>query len=568
MGGPLLPVMLLLVLPGLFFAWRLGVLRRRGAVWVAAGTAAAALLWALPPGGLDFTYLKRMTLFLAGAAMAAVLLRHSGGGRCALSPRQYVAVLAGLAAASLTVYLNFFSFHGARTWVHLHDVAHYYLGAKYFDELGYENLYTAMLRAEGELTPGRFSTLEARDLTTNELVPIRELLLRSDEVKAGFTPERWEDWKRDVEMFRHALGPQFKSLYIDHGFNPTPLWPLMGAALARLVPAGSRAGVLVLCLLDPLLLLAAFAAVAWAYGRTAALLGVIDFCLIYGASFGWTGGAFLRYVWFAATLAAACCLHRGRFAPAGALLALAAALRVFPALFAVPLAFQALHRLWTERRLPRQHAHFFLAFGATALALFLLTGLQPRGFGAWSEFRQNMAKHMDTVSPNILGLTPLLAYRDLPEKITLEEVREQRQRYVDASRVQLATLFVAALLAAALLAPRLRPDESMLLAVPLLLTGLNLASYYYVLLVLLVVVWWDRPLRVAALFGLELATHGLLLFEDREPFVYMYRSLMLLYLLVAFYERPLRAELRRLFARSSARPLGEEQPRVPVGPVP
>jgi hypothetical protein len=78
-------------------------------------------------------------------------------------------------------------------------------------------------------------------------------------VKAGFTPERWEDWKRDVQMFRAALGPQFKSLYIDHGFNPTPLWPLVGGTLANLVPAGNRQGLLVLSLIDPLLLLAAFA---------------------------------------------------------------------------------------------------------------------------------------------------------------------------------------------------------------------------------------------------------------------------------------------------------------------
>jgi hypothetical protein len=546
MRGAFVPLLVLLVLPGAFAAWRLGLLRLRVVRWAVFLLALAALVLAQPAEGLDFVYLKHMTLFLSAAAIVLVLARHYGG-RFAPTARQYLGALAALAAASLTVYLNFFSFHGAHTWMHLHDVAHYYLGAKYFDELGYEHLYTAMLRAEAELTPGRFSTLEARDLSTNELVPIRELLLRSDEVKAGFAPERWEDWKRDVQMFRAALGPQFKSLYIDHGFNPTPLWPVMGGTLSRLVPAGSRTGVLVLCLLDPLLLLGAFALVVRAFGWTAALLGVIEFCLIYGASFGWTGGAFLRYVWFACVLAAACFLHRGRFAPAGAVLAVAAALRVFPALFAVPLGLQALFLAWRERRLPRPHLRFFLALGGTGLALFLLTAVQGRGLGAWGEFRQNMSKHMDTVSPNIVGFTPVFAYQDLPEQITLEEMRAQREHYVQADHVKMATLFVAALLAVALIAPRVRPDESMLLAVPLLLTGLNLASYYYVLLVLMVVVWWDRPLRVAGLFGLELATHALLLFEDREQFLYMYRSILLLYLLIAFYGRDLREGVVGLF---------------------
>lgn len=548
MRGPLLPVLLLVALPGLYFAARLGLLRRPWPRRLVIASAAAIVLWSLPTRGLDFLYLKRMNLFLAAAAIVVVLLR-AYGGRFALSPRRYLVALAVLAAASLTVYLNFFSFHGERTWVHLHDVAHYYLGSKYFDELGYEHLYTAMLRAEAELTPGRFSTLEARDLATNELVPIRELLLRSDEVKAAFRPERWEEWKRDVAMFRQALGPQLKTLYIDHGFNPTPLWPLLGGSLAGLVPGGSRAGLLLLTLLDPLLITAAFAAVVWAFGWAAALLGVIHFCLVYGASFGWTGGAFLRYVWFAAVLVAVCCLRQRRFAVAGALLAVATALRVFPGFFVVPLLVQAAHALWRERRLPRPHLRFFGGLAATGLALFLLAGLQPRGLGAWAEFRHNMGKHMDTVSPNIVGLTNALAHHETPDLLTLEELRAERERRARVNRIQLATIFVAALLAVALLAPRYEPAAATLLAVPLLLTGLNLASYYYVLLVLMVVVWWDRPLRVTALLGLELASHSLLLFEDRENLLYIYRSVLLLYLLVAFYLGPLREQGRALLGR-------------------
>ena len=62
----------------------------------------------------------------------------------------YRRTLGALASLAAIAYLNFFSFHGERTFVHYHDVAHYYLGSKYFRELGYANLYTAMLRAEAE----------------------------------------------------------------------------------------------------------------------------------------------------------------------------------------------------------------------------------------------------------------------------------------------------------------------------------------------------------------------------------------------------------------------------------
>jgi hypothetical protein len=536
--------MLLVIAPGLLCLWGLGVLRDRRVRWAAAAVSAVAVAWCLPAAGVDFVYLKRLNLFLAVAAAGLALTQHP---RAAWAPgaRARLPAWVALAAASLTVYLNFFSFHGERTFVHLHDVAHYYLGAKYFDEVGYEGLYTAMLRAEAEVYQNRFTTLEARDLATNDLVHIRTLLVQSDPVKAAFSADRWTDFRQDVALFHDWLGPQYKAVFSDHGFNPTPLWPVLGGRIANLVPAGSRTGVRLLTLLDPLLLLAAFAAVGWAFGRMAAVASIVYFCLIFGASFGWTGGAFLRYLWFASLLGALCCLRRERHALAGALIALAAGLRVFPVFFLLPLAFKAVHSLWRMRRIGPAHRRFLAAAALTGAGLFLAGGLQLRGLAAWSEFRENLRKHMDTVSPNIVGLTNALAYRPGPDQLTLEEMREQREQRARVHRIQLATLFVGALAAVALLASRRDDVSATLLAVPLLLTGLNLASYYYVLLVLLSVAYWDRPLRLAALFGLEAVTHALLLFEDRENVIFMYRSLLLLYLLAAF-------ELPALAARFQA----------------
>ena len=544
MRGPLLPVLLLAVLPGLFFTWQLGLWRRRWARWGLLAAAGAALAWSLPTEGLDLVHLKYLTLFLCAAAVLLSLWAHP---RLGLPLRRYRAALGVLALSSLVVYLNFFSFHGARTFVHLHDTAHYYLGAKYFTELGYEGLYTAMLRAEAEAYDSHFMTLEARDLTTNELVHIRELLRRSDEVKAGFTPERWRDFVRDVAMFRDALGPQYAGLFVDHGFNPTPLWPALGGALANLVPAGSRAGILALALIDPVLLAAAFAAVVWAFGWDAALLAAIHFCVVFGAGFGWTGGAFLRYLWLASLVVALASLRKERHAFAGGLVALAAALRVFPAFFALPILVKAAHSLWRRRRIEPAQRSFLLGLLGVGAGLFLLSGLQGRGLGAWQEFQAHMGVHVDTISPNLVGLTGALAYHETPAKITAEEMRAERERRARIHRLQLATFFLAAVVAVVLLAPMLDDIAALLLAVPLLLTGLDLAGYYYVLLVLLVIANWNRPLRLAAFFGLELCCYALLLFEDREHILYIYRSVLLLYLLVAFQIQPLRDRLAQLW---------------------
>src|SRR5919106_6598426 len=98
MRGPLLAILLLLVAPGLFFAFRLGLLRNRWTRWTAAVVAVAALAWSLPAAGVDYLYLKRINLFLCAAAATLALLRNP---RLAwvMSPRRHLAALAGGAAA-------------------------------------------------------------------------------------------------------------------------------------------------------------------------------------------------------------------------------------------------------------------------------------------------------------------------------------------------------------------------------------------------------------------------------------------------------------------------------------
>src|SRR5207245_8463138 len=104
-----------------------------------------------------------------------------------------------------------------------------------------------------------------------------------------FTSERWSAFREDVAFFREALGPQYTAVLADHGFNPTPLWAAIGGSLANLVPAGSHAGVFLLTLLDPLLLAAAFAAVAWTFGLRVALLSIFPFSIVYTNTLGMMG---------------------------------------------------------------------------------------------------------------------------------------------------------------------------------------------------------------------------------------------------------------------------------------
>ena len=199
MWHPFVPLLVLLIAP-LACSPSGEVLRARQILWIILAGVAALLVWSAWAGGVDFALLERMKLLVATAAIVVVGCRSLRLAGMA-DRRVYLGSLSLIAAVAWVVYPNFFAFHGIgreRVFIHLHDVAHYYLGAKYFPELGYRSLYTAMLRAEAEKYENHFRSLEARDLETNGLVDIRALLARSDAVKQRFSAERWAAFQDDV----------------------------------------------------------------------------------------------------------------------------------------------------------------------------------------------------------------------------------------------------------------------------------------------------------------------------------------------------------------------------------
>ena len=527
----MVPVLVLAVLPLCYFAGKLGLLSRARGWRIVMALSFVALASSLPYGGVDFAVLKRLDLLIAAAAALVLVGRRLGLGWLR-ERKRYLQSLAALAVASAVVYLNFFAFHGERTWVHYHDVAHYYLGSKYFREVGYSDLYIAMLRAEAELYDNHFKTIEARDLHSGDLVHIRGLLQTSGPVKAAFTPERWKAFTMDVAYFRDALGPQYGNLFQDHGYNPTPLWTLIGGGLANLVPAGSGRGIFFLTLIDPLLVSAAFAAVAWAFGLETLLIAISYFCVIFGASFGWTGGAFLRDLWFFGVVVGSAALAQRRHALAGALIALAAVLRVFPAFFVAGLFFKGVADVVTTGRVEAGRGRFLLAFAASGALLFSST-LVAFGASSWTAFCGNIDRHMQTVSPNIVGLSGILAYEARPAQVSGEELREIQDRRQRVYHWQLVSVFLLVLIGVAVASPFLDDLAAVALGVPLLFFGLNLASYYYAFLVILVLVNRRHPRRLALLFVAEALSYALILFEEREALLYVYRSLIVLYLLAA-----------------------------------
>jgi hypothetical protein len=400
---------------------------------------------------------------------------------------------------------------------HPSETYHYYVGSKYFRELGYTRLYRCTAIADAEAGwRKQVETRYVRDLETNSVERAAALLDHPEDCKQHFTEERWHEFSRDLAWFRtHLPKRRWRMTQTDHGYNGTPAWGLFGGLLARTGPA-TDGQILALRLIDPLLLLLTWAAVGWTFGWRVLCVALLYWGSNYPAQYGWVGGSYLRQVEFAAVLLGICLMRRQRMTAAGFLLVLAALVRVYPALLLAGPGLQAVWEMLRRRRLWLSAAHRRLLLGGIlALASVLpLSALDSGGFGAWLQFAQNSRVLLDTPLRNNVGLRTVLSYdheassrftRDTrladpyaPWKQAREETFARHRLLFGA----LAAGFVL-LLAAAV---RGQPEwVAVVLGAGLVPVAAELTCYYSAILVVFALLWRRHPPAAAALVGLSAA---------------------------------------------------------------
>jgi len=161
---------------------------------------------------------------------------------------------------ALIGYANFGALHprgsGYRPGpIHYYDAFHYFMGAKYFPEVGYSGLYEATLVAAHDL--GALQAIAAvRDLMSYTVRPAGAV--DADAVRARFSKERWRQFKDDLVFFGARIDA-WPELLLDRGYNDPPPRALLLHALVDRLPATSLT-LSVLTALDYVFVAAAFAA--------------------------------------------------------------------------------------------------------------------------------------------------------------------------------------------------------------------------------------------------------------------------------------------------------------------
>jgi len=509
------------------------------------------------------------------AALAAVIVLREAFSRRGRepSPRWMKGALGVLALASLGCYFHFgaLQFHdhgkGRFSFVHPWDMRHYFPLAKYFRELRFDGLYAAQTAAYIDLHPGMtiegVRNVKFRDLRDSQMRRAGEMADHIAEVKARFSPERWELFKQDMRYFLDNMGPtDYLGGMGDHGGNATPVWILGGYALFAHTPA-TELSLTLTGLIDPLLVLTLLFFVWRCFGLRVMLYVTILFGATDFYQFGSNlVGSTLRQDWLVAAGLGACALKKKRPFLGGVLLAYSGLIRAFPAMAAmflpVPVLWAVIDFVRARRRLPRvpelreivvaQRPAVRATAGAAA-AVIVLIGLSSALFGfqaSWGNWRKKIEIHATGPSVNNVGLRNVLMFE--PSHIAKRVIRDDRpepwedwQHYQTAAFARrrwifyLVNLLFAGL---ALLACRKRPLEQVALlgltTVPFIFYPSNYYCHFLFLLPMAAASRdpddpRDRPfaLGVASLLAICVAQYFALV-ETWSDLRYTYQSFALL----------------------------------------
>jgi hypothetical protein len=319
-----------------------------------------------------------------------------------------VSLLLFLALASFASYYNFFR-ENVGAGFKQSDVYHYYMGSKYFSEVGYFDLYHCTVWAlvdSGHLS--RFDLPRVRDQRTMRIHTPKAALAAAKQCRKQFSDHRWQQFESDATWFSEKFqGNAWSVILFDHGYNPSPVWNAIGGAITSRVPLRSAAFDW-LIYSDRVMMIGGFLLIAWAFGLEVAALSAIVWGTGQHWRWAWIGDSLLRNLWLFGVIAGLCFLRRNRNFLGGAFLSFASLLRVFPAIFVLG---YALHSWIGMRRGEdwRPAAQSF-AFGVLSAAVVLLAWsmlASEWGAAVYLEFWEKIAVFTDQRSLNKLGLTQL-----------------------------------------------------------------------------------------------------------------------------------------------------------------
>ena len=372
-------------------------------------------------------------------------------------------------------------------WVEGYDVYHYYMGGKYRKEVGTDLIYACSLVGDKQRNRPRFDHIKAvRDLRDYKMKSAKKMRREASLCPRIFTKARWKEFKRDLWYFKRINAKHtWRRVFIDRGTNASPGWHLLGGLVARLTPANWLVWT---TKLDVLLVAVALGFVVWAFGLDVALVTLVFLLNSFSARWPGIGAGFFRYDWLAAAIVSVCLLRKGRPLWAGASMAAATAIRLFPVVVLAGMAMKGLRELLGKRRFERTEKRLLVGFVGAGVLLGGLA-LADGGPASIAEFARKISMHAASENISIMrvGLPVASAWRG---ELTRKDLGSHLSHTRSTAQKQSLYLKIVVVLFMGLLfwwAPRLSDSLLLLLGFAMFPLALQASYYYYVLLAVPVV---------------------------------------------------------------------------------
>ncbi len=413
------------------------------------------------------------------------------------------AILGVMGVLAFLTYFNFGSFHFS-SFIHGHDTFHYYIGSKYFKELSYDRLYECVAIADSEEEPGLRRRVELRKMTnlrTNEVETTADILAHPERCKSHFTPERWQSFRKDLRYIRPLESARrWDDAQLDHGYNATPVWNILGSMLSNLAPA-SRMQILALDSIDCLLVIFLSLLIGWAFGWRVLAVALLAFSTNHASRWAWTGGSLLRWDWLFWMGASVCLAKKERYFYAGMCLAYSTLLRIFPMfLFVAPVLAMGYH-YFKHRQLERRFLRFFMGAALAVAILLPVSVVTAGGFGSYSAFIHNTLKHQGTPLTNYMGLRTVVDYRpsEVGRLMRNDRLVDPWSRWKDArlksfreAKPLYFGILVCYLVLMGLAVKEADPWEAIALSATFIAFGVELTNYYYSFVIVVALLYAKR----------------------------------------------------------------------------
>jgi hypothetical protein len=290
------------------------------------------------------------------------------------------------------------------------DITYYYINSKYFKELGYFDLYPAMLIADSEAENLLTKISRYRDLNDYQIVSAKKAQTDKARIKKNFSAQRWQKFKHDVDFLVHnSIAGGWSYFFIDHGYNPPPTWTIIGGTLSRLFPVEL---IKFIAMIDFVLIIIMFIFIMKAFSTSTMLFALLFFLCTFSGRWPVLGQSLLRFDWLAATVISVCLLKKERYGWAGGLFMYASLNRIFPAIFFWPCI--TIIGWQTIKNQSFSHKHCRFIFGAISVFIFLmLASVTTLGTEAFAQSVKNIKMHASTesYSSHRVGLGDALFYR-------------------------------------------------------------------------------------------------------------------------------------------------------------